>query len=388
MVWECGFLKQTTILKQTTMIASDQHKPPRICFYPDRLESGIGRVTLNLAEAMLERGIEVDIMLTKRSGKLVDQLPNGVRVIEGKGSVRHSLGTLYNYLRQEQPSALITAHTYVNIAAIALSKISRSRTRVMVTIHTATSRDDQSGTPVRKSLYSLLARFFYPLADHIVAVSSAVADDLAAHLRLRRDRIDVIYNPVVTQAMKDKAAQPVDHPFFAAGVPVIVSIGRLTEQKDYPTLLRAFADLRCRMPCKLLILGEGGKRPELEQLVAELELSTDVALPGFVQNPYAYLAKARLFVSSSAWEGLPTVIIEALALGVPVVATDCPGGTSEILAGGQFGTLVPVSEPQVLSRAIQHCLTAVSNPQVLVDRASIFTAEASATHYLQSLRLA
>jgi len=144
-----------------------------------------------------------------------------------------------------------------------------------------------------------------------------------------------------------------NHPWFAPGEPpVILSVGRLTKQKDYPTLIRAFALVHRERPARLMILGEGEERPKLEALIQELSLDDDVSLPGFVDNPYAYMARSAVFVLSSAWEGLPTVLIEAMAVGTPVVATDCPSGPAEILEGGKWGKLVPVGDVEALAEAI------------------------------------
>jgi glycosyltransferase involved in cell wall biosynthesis len=141
-----------------------------------------------------------------------------------------------------------------------------------------------------------------------------------------------------------------------------MGIGRLAPKKDFPTLLRAFAEIRGKYRARLMILGEGPARGELEALVRELDLEADVALPGFVENPYAYLARANLFVLSSRWEGLPTVLIEAMFCGVPVVATDCPSGPREILGGGRYGTLVPVGDMDALTHAMEAGLSGKIEP--------------------------
>jgi len=187
-----------------------------------------------------------------------------------------------------------------------------------------------------------------------------VRGDLAQLMNVSRERITVIYNPSVVQAeVQAKAQAPLDHPWFKPDQPpVILAVGRLQVQKDYPTLIRAFALVRQTRPVRLLILGEGKERPLLEALVKELGLEQDVSLPGFVLNPYAYMARAALFVLSSRWEGLPTVLIEALCCGAPVVSTDCPSGPREILRDGQYGPLVPVGGVNALARAIETTLAA------------------------------
>jgi glycosyltransferase involved in cell wall biosynthesis len=210
---------------------------------------------------------------------------------------------------------------------------------------------------LRWQWYPRLAGWFYPWADGIVAVSKAIADDLGCSTSIPRSKICVIYNPVVTPDLTSKSQEPVQQAWFEHGEPpVIVAVGRLTTQKAFDVLIRAFALLRQKRSARLLILGEGELRPYLEALVKELRLDQEVQLPGFVQNPYPYMCRASLFVQSSRWEGLPTVIIEALYLGAPILATDCPGGTREILADGRYGRLVPVDAPIDLAEAMECAL--------------------------------
>ena len=297
----------------------------------------------------------------------------------GGGSMKASLRPLYRYLKQEKPHALITAHVHVNIASTFVHKFVGGKTLLVSTIHTATSTDDRT---FKKRLLSKLSRFSYPHADKVVSVSRAAAHDTADYLGLPRSRFDVIYNPVITPELLQKAKLSIDHAFFEKALPVIVSVGRLTEQKDYPTLLRAFALMREQLEAKLIILGEGEDRAKLESLIQELGLTDDVSLQGFDKNPYAYMAKAQLFVSSSAWEGLPTVIIEALALGTPVVATDCPGGSREILEGG-FGTLVPVDNPEALALAMRDSLVSTPDKDKLRQKGESFSYLEAAKSYLE-----
>jgi len=193
-----------------------------------------------------------------------------------------------------------------------------------------------------------------------------------------RARIDMILNPVITPDLHALGASPLSHPWFAPGQPpVVVGIGRLERQKDFPTLIRAVARVRRSRPVRLLILGEGGKRPALEALVHELGLEEDVALPGFVENPYAYLARAQVFALSSIFEGLPTVLIEALALGTPVVATDCRTGPREILDDGRLGRLVAMAQPEALAAAIAETLDRPPAPVPAEDLAAYRQADAA-----------
>lgn len=356
-----------------------------VCIYPEVLVSGIGRYAINLCEALIDQGVRVDLFLTQDIGDLKDQKPQGAKVLFGGGSTKKSLKPLFSYLRKEKPDALITAHNHVNVSSILIKKLAFVPTQIMVTLHTAMSKDDHSLKPRVKRVTRELCRFGYPFADHIVAVSDAVAQDTAEHLSLPKNKIDVAYNPVFSPELLNHANDIPEHPFYQQDAPIFISVGRLTEQKDYFSLIKAFAILRKKQEAKLIILGEGEDRAGLEELIVKLELNNDVALPGFVSNPYAYLAASSVFVSSSAWEGLPTVVIEALAFGVPVVATDCPGGSSEILEAGRYGELVAVADVSALANAMQKTLKKTPDVPAMKARASVFSREASAKTYLRLL---
>ncbi len=256
--------------------------------------------------------------------------------------VRH-LPALVRYLHGEKPQAVLAANVVLNLSALWARTLSRASTSVVVSEHSNMSAkiEDRKGTYQRR--YPEIMHRAYAAAEGIVAVSNGVAEDLARITRLPRDRIATIYNPVDAAEVAARAEQPLAHPWFAPGEPpVVLAVGRLSKEKDFATLLRAFARVRALRSARLMILGEGRARGELQQLATALHLESDVELPGWLANPYAYMAKASVFALSSIREGLSNVLIEALACGCPVVSTDCPYGPSEILNGGKYGRLVPV----------------------------------------------
>jgi glycosyltransferase involved in cell wall biosynthesis len=231
-------------------------------------------------------------------------------------------------------------------------------------------------------------RWLYPLVDQIIAVSQGVAEDIREITGLPPERITVIHNPVITARLLAMAREPVAHPWFnAAEPPVILGAGRLTRQKDFPTLIRAFARVQRHRPARLVILGEGRQRLALKTLAAELGVASEVDLPGFVVNPYAYMAKAAVFALSSTWEGSPNVLTEALALGTPAVATDCPSGPREILGEGRYGALVPVSDSASLAQAILATLDDPPDCTLLRQAVREYSLESSVLAYLQALGL-
>ena len=323
-------------------------------FLPSLRGGGAERVMVNLARGFVERGLRVDLVLAKAEGPYLSQVPKEVRVVDlGARRVLYSLPGLVRYLRRERPQAMLSALNHANIVAIWAKLLARVQTNLVVAEHNTLSRSTQNASSVRVKLLPFLIKTFYPYADAVVAVSRGVAEDLVTTTKLPMEKIKVIYNPVITPELFAKAEEPLDHPWFRPGEPpVVLGVGRLTQQKDFPTLIRAFALVRKERPARLMILGEGEERPKLEALVRELRLEEDVVLPGFVDNPYKYMKRAAVFVLSSKWEGLPTALIEALALGIRVVATNCPSGPEEVLEGGKWGRLVPVGDPAGLAQAI------------------------------------
>lgn len=322
-------------------------------FLPGLYEGGAERIVLNLAKGISERGYQVDLVLARAEGPYMEQIPEPVRLIDLKAPrVLGSLPALIRYLQQERPATLISA-MFANVVALWARRLSGVPQRLIVTEHNTLVSVVKNKTDLRWQMYPKAAEWFYPWADIIIAVSNDVKDDLTRTAKIPAELIQVIYNPIVTPDLKDKSELPMEHPWFKEGEPpVILSVGRLTDQKAFDVLIRAFAIVRKNQPARLLILGEGENRPALQALIGELGLERDVDLMGFVQNPYPYMAQASLFALSSRWEGLPTVLVEALYLGTPIVATDCPGGSREILQGGQFGRLVPVDDPLLLAEAI------------------------------------
>ena len=323
-------------------------------FLPSLAGGGAEKSMLRLAHGLAMQGYSVDLVLARAEGPYLTSVPDVVRVVDLNGSrVLSSLPALVRYLRHEQPDALLSSLDYANIVALWARRLARVPLRPVVNEQNTISLTSQHSSQWRQRMIPRLVRHFYPWADHIIGNSQGVADDLSRITGLPRNRIHVIHNPVVTPGLAEKVAAGPDHPWLEAGQPpVLLGVGRLTEQKDFPTLIQAFAQVRQLRPLRLLILGDGSARPALEALIRHLHLEQDVSLPGFVENPYAYMSRASLFILSSRWEGLPTVLIEALFCGVRVISTDCPSGPREILADGQHGALIPVQDVTALAKTI------------------------------------
>ena len=352
-------------------------------FLPSLRVGGAERVVLNLARGLSERNFSVDLVLQKAKGSFLSQVPPRVRLIDLEAHrMAFAIFPLSAYLRRERPKALLSSVMHTNIVALLANKLAGTRTRIVISEHNTLGISCQNNPNWRGRFLPFIAKRVYPWSDGIVAVSAGVADDTARMLSLPRNRIKVIYNPVITPELVAKTRETVDHPWFQDdNVPVILGVGRLTIQKDFVTLLRAFVLVRRRRLAKLVIIGEGEERANLEALVKKLGIAEDVDLPGFAENPYKYMASASVFVLSSQWEGLPTVLVEALATGVPLVSTDCESGPREILRNGQFGRLVPVGDVIQMARAIEATLNQPKN-QLSVAAWQPFTLDSVAEQYL------
>ena len=326
-------------------------------FLPSLAGGGAERAMLNLARGFRDLGHAVELVVASATGPYRDDLPAGVRLIDlGSPRVIRALPGLARYLRRRRPDRLYAAMEHANLVALWARTLARVPTRIIVSV-----RDSGTGPVGRRDLRQRLclplARRFYPGADAVVAVSDGTADIAAAELGLARSRIAAVPNPVITPDLAARAAEPPCHPWLTdAGSPVILAAGRLTPQKDFPTLLRAFAILRARRAARLLILGEGPDRAALESLAASLGVAADTALPGFAANPFACMARAAAFALSSLYEGSPNVLVQALACGAPVVSTDCPSGPAEILHGVAQGQLVPVGDHAAMGAALEAAL--------------------------------
>lgn len=368
-------------------------KPLRIAILANSTGGGgMTQFVLKLLEGLTQYEVSLDLVSDWAEGRpYVKDVPAQVRVIDlnSKADVRTQSAfklvlPLARYLREEQPDALLSHLTYINVAAVMARAIARVPTYLALIENNPLIRDPKVKNKPPSQLLSLLIRWLYPQADAIVAVSQGMAQSFASELQLPPALIKVIYNPVVSPALQAKVQAEVDHPWFQPNQPpVFLFAGRLTAQKDPLMLLEAFALLRQQRPARLLILGEGALRQPMQVAIAELGLASDVAMPGFDSNPYAYMSRATGFVLSSRWEGLPTVLIEALACGCQVVSTDCPYGPAEILAEGQYGWLTPVGDAQAFAQAMQQLIEKPLNPQELKQRAEEFTVERAASRYLQ-----
>ncbi len=360
-------------------------------FVAELAHGGVGKMRVHLINEFARRGLRVDLLLARTDSPYLDKVNPQIQVIEtGTSHALFGVPRLAWYLATRKPRVMLTQRVRVNVLALRAKKLVRSDTAIFVTANTNITRQLKSATPQKRAKQYALLRRYYPQNSGIIAVSRGVGDDLAQILNWPPKRIKTAPNPVITHELYQLAEEPAEHPWFSdGGPPVILGIGRLEPQKDFSTLLHAFALLHRQRPCRLLILGEGKLRPQLTDLAEHLGIATDLQMPGFATNPYPSMARANLFVLSSLWEGSPNGLTEALALGTPLVATDCPNGPSEILELGKYGPLVPMGDAKALANAMQATLDSPPDRTLLREAAQRrYTVEQSANAYLEAMGLA
>lgn len=349
---------------------------------------GAERVFVNLAKAFSERGYPVDLVVgTLKGAAYLEDVSPQVRLVDLKIS-RTALGgpKLIKYLRRERPAAMLATGDHSNCLAILAQRFAGVDTRVVVRESNMVAFHLPTMNRIKRNAMASFIRYCYPRSDKVIAVSRGVACGLNQSFGVPEEKLCVIYSPIISEGLTKKAKEPVDHDWFKEGQPpVVLTVGRLTAAKSQETLIRAFAYARQKTTIRLLILGEGEKRAELEALISRLGLSADVSMPGFKENPFAFMSRARLFVLSSASEGLPGVLIQALGCGCPVVSTDCPSGPREILQDGRFGRLVPVGDDTAMAETILQSLN--EEKKLPCDSSDLepFTVEYSTREYLKVL---
>jgi glycosyltransferase involved in cell wall biosynthesis len=358
-------------------------RPDIAVFIPSFGDGGVERMLVNLSGGFASRGVKVDFLVKDRSGPYIPLLPEGVRIVTtGTTRSRELVRFLEQYLAEEVPRVLMSAKKCDREAIVARRRAG-APTKIFLRIGTTVSRRDEN-RPLKRFFAFRRMRSLYPQADGLIAVSQGVAEDVAKITGISREAIQVIRNPVVTPQLAVMAGETAAHPWFSDGGPtVILGVGGLRWQKDFATLLKAFARVRREYPCRLMILGTGHLESSLRELARELAIEADFDLPGFVRNPYPYMRQARLFVLSSAWEGSPNVLTEALAVGTPVVATDCPSGPREILDGGRIAPLVKVGDVDGMAAAMLSVLRQPPARELLQEAVRDYTQELSSRRYLE-----
>lgn len=329
-------------------------------FLPTLGGGGAERTVIQLANNLIQQGRAVDVVvcdLTGEKAKLLPEVDTQIQLIDlNCGRVFRAIQPLRQLLKTVPYDTVIATQSHSNIVCAIAKRLAKSQSTLILR-EVSTPSKNMKLTGLKKFVFNRLVNWTYCSANQVVCVSNGVLEDFKQYYNYAEDNLSTIYNPVLDSSYLQKLKAPVQHRFFSQDHQVVLAVGRLTEAKNFGLLIRAFHELHQIHPkTRLIILGEGELRSEFKALIAELNLTDVVDLPGFDPNPYAYFKYVSLFVLSSNWEGLPGVLIQALASKVKVVSTDCPSGPREILADGKFGLLVPCEDQKALSDAMHQAI--------------------------------
>ena len=356
----------------------------KVAFYlPTLVYGGAERVVVALVNGIASHGYNVELVLVNAIGPFLKDVNPLVKIINLNCSRSlFSIFGLIQYLKRSKPDVMISALDTANVISILARGISGVKAKLLISHHCTLSSVKQYDKSIKGKILYKLVQFLYPRADIVIGVSEGVSKNLKEQLGVNLN-IVTIYNPVVGNQILMLQNEPLFCKWFNEGeVPVILSAGRLTEQKDFELLISAFALVRKNRECRLIIVGDGPLNSKLTQLACELGVKEDLLLTGFQSNPFNWMKHASVFVVSSKFEGLSNVLIEAMACGRKVVSTDCPNGPSEILEGGRWGHLVPVGDALALASAIEVSLD--NEPDFdITERANFFSIDKSVSSYLE-----
>jgi len=367
-------------------VGGDRRRARLAFFIPDLSVGGAEQVTVDIVNGLASRGHDVDLLLSRFDGELKGRLSDDVTPITLAPKRTSVLGVaahapaIRSYVRRARPDALVPHLEHPSVVCLAVARAFDLETMVVPTQHSAFGRTDDE--TLKDRLVRGLVPRLYPSADRLIAVSEGVADSVATQTPVDRDGISVLHNPVDVDAIRERARKPVDHEWVEDDdTEVVLFVGRHAGQKDLETWLRTFERAQDRRSgLRGVIVGKGPRHEAVAASVQRRGLDDVVSMPGFVDNPYRYMDRADVFLLSSRYEGLPTVLIEALACGCQVVSTDCPSGPAEILDGG-LGRLAPVGDDRQLSAAVLEALDSPTPERRLRARADEFSPDAVLDEY-------
>lgn len=386
-----GGLAAPTRAERNSSVAASSNRPLLAFFIPDFSVGGAEQVAITIMNGLAERGYDIDLLLSRASGELQSELSKRVSIVELPPSKTPAVGVaahlpaLVSYLHRQKPAGLFPHLEHPSIVCLIINRLLDTETTVIPTQHSAFGHEVEA-TPKDRIVERIVPRL-YPASDRIISVSEGVADSLIKQTPVDRDDVSVLHNPVDVERIRERASQPTDHKWVEdSDRDVVLFVGRHAGQKNLEGWVHAFERVVDKNPnARAIIAGKGQCRNDVVATVERCGLSDVVSLPGYVDNPYRYMAKADTFLLSSRYEGLPTVLIECLSVGCPVVSTDCPSGPREILSDGEYGTLVPVGDVNGLADAVYDTLADPPDPVRLRSRADDFSPQPVFNEYEQFL---
>ena len=329
------------------------------------------------------------VVVDTLKGSYLDLLHDEVGIFHLKTShIFWGLPYFCTYLLRNKPAVVITPVVRHTILVLRSKFLIRSTTRVYAQVHSSYSEAFKFLKFWKRSRRIAQLKKYYPRCEAVFTVSKGVAEDFRKYTGISQDHLITIHNPMTTDEIGVLAMEEVDHPWFQDGSPpVLLGVGRLTTPKNFPLLITAFEIVRSKIKCRLVILGDGHLRDELELRASYSPYRNDISFPGHRINPFPYMRRAAVFAMSSSWEGFGNVLVEAMATGTPVVATDCPHGPREILEGGKYGPIVPPDDAEKLAEAIVGLFLNPTPRELLIEGSRRFNARAIAIRYLEALGL-
>jgi glycosyltransferase involved in cell wall biosynthesis len=349
---------------------------------------GVEKMMVNLINQIAtDPAINIDLLLIRNSSDFLKLLSPKVKQI--KLGCKHSATSIFpikKYLQNNHPDGILVAKERAGKAVLIARYLAGNSSTVALRLGTNLATAMQGKSWLSRFIRFKSIRFFYPYFNAIIAVSHGVAEDAHQISGVALDKIHVIRNPVITDKLLNLSKVSPTHPWLLdKKYPVILGIGRLTQQKGFDTLIRAFALINSKIPSRLIILGDGNLRQELTELASELDVSDRIDFPGFTDNPYSFLNSADLFILSSRWEGSPNALTEAMALGTQVVSTNCPSGPSEALQNGNIAPLVAVDDAEAIAEAAIEVLQNPIDPERIKNAVSDYRPATAARAYLSLL---
>lgn len=356
-------------------------------FIPTLEGGGAESVTVNIVNGLSNRGYNVELLLSRFEREWRSKLASGVSVTELSPTYTSVFGitahipALVSYLRREAPTALFPHLTHVNVLSLAVARVLDTDIKIFPTHHLMFGAKSDATT--RDRVASTASRHLYPSANRIITVSQGVADSIVDQTNVTSEDVSVLYNPIDVDSIRNRVNEPVDHKWLKSNkLKTVLFVGRLEKQKDLKTWLRVFKQVHERDPeTRAIIVGEGDLREEYRAFADKIGVGDVVSMPGYVSNQYTYMYYADLFFLSSRFEGLPTVLIEALACGCPIVSTDCPCGPREILVDGEYGELISPGNTEELADAVLSTLADPPPKYKLKERANAFALDTVLDEY-------
>lgn len=382
-----------------TKVKKNKIEKKQMAFFINSMTGGGAEKVVQLLIQQLIKGKESNIILILLENKITYQLPKNIKIIHLFSHLDNYLqkfiGLLYgsiklkSIIKRYKIQIIISSLERSNFVNV-MTKFLGSPHKAIISEHTNPEYTYGSRT-LKNSIVKLLLKLLYGKADRIIAVSNGVKKALIKVFKIDERKIQVIYNPCDINKIKKLSMEKVEYPWFSEKIPIIITIGRLIEKKGHGKLIQAFAKIKKQIPSKLVIIGEGNLRKQLERLTVKFEVEKDIAFLGWQENPYKYISKSNIFVLSSNSEPFGLVVVEAMVCGIPVVSFDCESGPREILDNGEYGILVPVGDIEGLSEAVINILKNNDLREKIIQRAKkrvhIFNTKDIAKEYMKCIKL-